>query len=257
MSMLQAVILGVVEGFTEFLPISSTAHLVIASKLLGVATSEFLKTFEISIQLGAIMAVVVFYYGIFLKHWETNKKILIAFLPTAAIGFIFYKIVKNIFLMNAYISIWALLVGGVFIILFEKYHKDSQARITSISNISYYQSFMIGLSQSLSIVPGVSRAAATIIGGMELVITRETMVEFSFLLAVPTMAAATGLDFVKSYHLFSGSDFLILAVGALVSFATALASISWLLKYVKKNTFIPFGIYRVGVALILLFSHII
>ncbi len=253
MTILQSIILGLVEGFTEFLPISSTAHLILTSKLLQLETSEFLKTFEIAIQLGTITAVGILYRNIFLKNWEANKKIVVAFLPTAIIGLAFYKIVKNVFLANPAISIWALLIGGVVIIIFEKFHHDDKATILDISGISYSKSFLIGLAQSVSIIPGVSRAAATIIGGLAMGIDRKTIVEFSFLLAVPTMIAATGLDLLKSYQSFSGADFLTLGAGFIVSFATAMVSISWLLKYIKKNNFTYFGIYRMIIALTFLF----
>jgi undecaprenyl-diphosphatase len=253
MTILQSIILGIVEGLTEFLPISSTAHLILASKLLGLKASEFLKTFEISIQMGAIASVVFLYRKTLISKWELNKKIITAFAPTALIGLIFYKAVKDIFLENHLISVYALLIGGFLIILFEFLYREKGGRTQDLNNITYRQALTIGLFQSIAIIPGVSRAAATIIGGMLSGIQRKTIVEFSFLLAVPTMAAATGLDLFKSAGEFSGADFVSLGVGFIVSFITATFSIKWLLKYIQNHNFTYFGIYRILAAIAFLF----
>ena len=181
MNLFQSIILGVVEGFTEFLPVSSTAHLILVSKIIGLKSSDFLKTFEISIHLGAIASVVFLYWKTLIHDWELNKKILAALIPTALIGAIFYKLVKNVFLENYLVSIYALLIGGVVIILFEMLHKEKESYVGELRNISYKQAIVIGFFQSISIIPGVSRAAATIIGGLSMRIKREIIVEFSFL----------------------------------------------------------------------------
>lgn len=253
MSFIHSIILGIMEGFTEFLPVSSTAHLILTSKLLHIDTSEFLKTFEISIQLGAITSVVFLYFKTFIKKWDINKKILVAFIPTGVIGLVFYKLVKDYFLVNPMISVYSLLVGGIFLILFELKYKDEKSNIEDLNQLTYSNSFLIGCCQSLSIIPGISRAAATMVGGMSLGIKRKTAVEFSFLLAVPTMLAATGLDIVKSYKLFTPANLSIIGVGFLVSFLTAILSISFLLKFIKNNNFIPFGIYRIILSLLFIF----
>lgn len=249
MTVLQSIILGIVEGITEFLPISSTGHLILFGKLLGVGDSDFTKSFEIAIQLGAILAVVVLYWRKFATANKAFwKNLALAFLPTAVIGFIFYKIIKYYFLGNAMLVVWALALGGVLLIVFEYWYKK-QGKNGS-GEISKKQAFIIGLVQSLSAVPGVSRSAATIVGGMLSGVDRQTIVEFSFLLAVPTMAAATGYDLLKSAGSFSFNQFYLLAIGFVVSFLVAMAAIKWLLNYVKNHTFTAFGIYRIVAAFI-------
>lgn len=256
-SQFSALILGLVEGFTEFLPISSTAHLILAARVLGISQSNFAKTFEIAIQSGAILAVVALYWRKFLNP-EILKKIVVAFIPTGILGLVFYKIVKNYLLGDIAVVLWALGIGGALLILFEylferKVGTESISTDVDIEKISYGRSFLVGAFQSVAMIPGVSRAAATIIGGMLLGIRRETIVEFSFLLAVPTLLAATGLDLLKSADAFSSSDFGILAIGFVASFLTAILSIKFLLRYIKRNTFTGFGVYRIALALAFLF----
>ncbi len=253
---LQVVILGIVEGVTEFLPISSTAHLILTSELLRIPQTNYQKSFEIAIQLGAILAVVVLYWRSFLVDWQTLKRVTIAFIPTGIIGLIFYKFAKQYLLGNTSVVLWALFLGGIFIIAFELLHREPQDQLLNpdigkdISEITYKQSFIIGLFQSIAIIPGVSRAAATIIGGLLLGLRRKTIVEFSFLLAVPTMLAATGLDLLKNYKEFSNSQFGYLALGFIASFTTAFFSIKFLLRYIKTHDFKSFGIYRIAIALL-------
>lgn len=252
MSMLtyiSSLIMGLVEGFTEFLPISSTAHLTLAAQLLGLAQSDFMKVFEVTIQSGAILAVVVLFWNKF-WDWETIKRLFVAFLPTGILGLLFFKIIEKYLLGNIGVTLAALLLGGIFLIVFERYHRAPYEGGT-IKSIDYRESFVIGLFQSISMIPGVSRSGATIVGGLLLGLSRELIVEFSFLLAVPTMLAATGLDVVKNLSLFSASNFSLLAVGFIASFITAIISIRFLLEYVRRHTFTAFGIYRV--ALVLLF----
>ncbi len=248
MNIIQSIILGVVEGITEFLPISSTGHLILASKLMGLKDSDFLKSFEIIIQFGSILAVVVLYWKKFFVDKETWKKVLTAFLPTAIIGFLLYKILKQYLLSNAVIVVWALFLGGVVLIAFELWYKKRAASATS--EISYKKSFVTGLVQALSIIPGISRSGATIVGGLAMGITRESIVEFSFLLAIPTMAAATGYDLLKTAGNFSFDQSWLLGVGFITSFVVAILSIKWFIKYIKNHSFISFGIYRIVVALL-------
>lgn len=242
-SLLHSVILGIVEGFTEFLPISSTAHLVLTSDILKIVQSDYAKTFEIAIQSGAILAVVALYWRKFLD-FEVLKRIIAAFIPTAVLGLIFYKIIKNNLIGDTGVILWALAIGGLFLILFEYLFKNKDT-ITDIKEISYKKAFGIGFFQAIAMIPGISRAAATIVGGMFLGIKRQAIVEFSFLLAVPTMLAATGLDLLKSSHQFSGSQFSILGTGFIVSFVMAIISIKFLLNYIKKHSFTAFGFYRI------------
>lgn len=255
MILFQVIILGIIEGLTEFLPISSTAHLVLTSKLLHLETSNFLKSFEISIQLGAIASVVFLYGKTLISKWNLNTKIVTAFIPTAIIGFIFYKIVKSVLLENYLISVYALFFGGMALIIFELFYREKESDIKELTDISYKQAVAIGLFQSISIIPGVSRAAATILGGMIVGIKRKTIVEFSFLLAIPTMVAATGLDFLKSVDVFSRTDISHIGVGFVVSFITAMISVKLLLRFVQNHNFTPFGIYRIIIAILFLIFY--
>jgi undecaprenyl-diphosphatase len=236
MTGIQAIILSIVEGITEFLPISSTGHMILASTLLKIQETDFVKSFEIIIQLGAILAVVILYWK---KLWVNNMRVFIAFIPTAIIGVVFYKYIKDVLLGNPWIVVWSLGVGGLLLILLEKFHTEKQ------KNMSLLDAFIIGCTQSLSIIPGVSRAAAAIAGALMLGVKRETAVEFSFLLAIPTMAAATGLDLLKSGRNFTGSQYELLAIGFIGAFITALIIVKWFIGFVKTHTFIPFGIYRI------------
>ncbi len=257
MTILQTIILGVVEGITEFLPISSTGHLILASRILGIADSDFLKSFEIIIQFGSILAVVVLYWK---KIWsggiEMWKKVLTAFVPTAIIGFLLYKILKHYLLGNVAVVLWALLLGGVILIVFEIWYKEKSTpkiddrTFSGWNEISYKKSFLTGVWQALAIIPGVSRSGATIVGGLAMGISRQAIVEFSFLLAIPTMAAASGYDLLKTGASFSGNQIYLLILGFVVSFLVALATIKWFISYIKTHSFISFGVYRIIVAVL-------
>ena len=252
MTILTAVVLGIVEGITEFLPISSTGHLILAEKLAGMQTTDMLESFDIVIQLGAILAVVVIYAKSLLRTPKIWLPIFVAFLPTAVIGLALHHILKTYLLGNTTVVALSLLMGGIVIIAFEAKYKERRGAVKRIEDVSLPTAIGIGLCQSIAIVPGVSRSAATIIGGMMLGVDRKTIVDFSFLLAIPTMAAATGYDLVKSAHAFSSHDALTLLVGFIVAFVTALIAIRWLLSFIRSHTFTPFGIYRVLVGLLFL-----
>ncbi len=249
MNIFDAGILGIVEGFTEFLPISSTGHLILATQLLGLPSTAFVKSFEICIQLGAILAVVVLYWRSFLSV-PLLKKLFVAFLPTAVIGLLLYHTLKTYLLGNLLVVLGSLFLGGVVLIVFEYFHKEQETAVAHTEDITYKQSFFIGLFQSIAIIPGISRSGATIVGGLMLGIRRTAIVEFSFLLAVPTMAAATGLDIVKNASSFASADLTSLAVGFIVSFVVALYAIRFLLSYIRKHSFTAFGIYRVIIAVV-------
>jgi undecaprenyl-diphosphatase len=248
MTLLQALILGVVEGLTEFLPISSTGHLILASRLLGLSQTEFQKSFEIAIQLGAIASVIILYWRQFLEP-AVLSRVLVAFVPTGAIGFALYHVVKTYLLGSDAVVLWALGLGGVVLIAFELLHKVDKDAIDEVTAIPYGKAFLIGVFQAISIIPGVSRAGATIVGGLILGLTRAAIVQFSFLLAVPTMLAATGYDLYKNASSFNASEFGVLAVGFVASFIVAWLSIKFLLAFVRTHTFIPFGVYRILVAI--------
>ena len=245
MSLLHAIILGIVEGITEFLPISSTAHLILASHLLRLAESEFVKSFEIIIQLGAILSVVVLYWSKF-WNWEVLKKLVVAVIPTGVIGLTVYKAIKGYLLGNVNVVLAALLVGGIVLILFERWRLQDRNDV-DFSEITYRKAFLIGLFQAIAVIPGVSRSAATIVGGSLIGVSKRTIVEFSFMLAVPTMLAATGLELVKGRAALAG-NYGILAVGFVVSFLTAIVAIKSFLGYIKKRDFSVFGWYRIALA---------
>lgn len=176
------------------------------------------------------------------------KRLAVAFVPTAIIGLALYSVVKTYFLGNPYVVVTALFVGGILLLIFEHFHTEGPEAVASPETITYKQSLLIGLFQSVAIIPGVSRSAATILGGLWIGISRVAIVEFSFLLAVPTMAAATGLDLVQNYQLFSSADISALAVGFGVSFLVAIIAIKFLLQYVRKHSFRAFGVYRILLA---------
>ena len=248
MSPFDAALLGVVEGISEFLPISSTGHLILASTLLGLSQTDVQKTFEIAIQLGAILAVVVYYWRRFFDT-ELLKKLIIAFIPTGLVGFLVYPFFKAALNGNSQIVVWSLIIGGIALIVFDRFKREESGTIESLT---YAQCAQIGLIQSVAIIPGVSRSAATIVGGELLGMSRVAVVEFSFLLAVPTMIAATGYDLLKQAHAFSSSDIGLLAIGAIAAFVVALGSIHWLLAFVRTHGFTSFGVYRILVALLFL-----
>lgn len=255
MDFLQAIVLGIVEGLTEFLPISSTGHLILATKLLGITSTDFVKSFEIFIQSGAILAVIFFYWTTLMSRKDLLLKIFTAFIPTAIIGLIFYSFIKTYLLGNVTVVLWSMFLGGIALILIEiwlkKHPNLKESNESELGAITYRQSFLIGLVQSISIIPGVSRSAASIIGGMAFGLSRKHAVEFSFLLAVPTLMAATGLDLVKTNFSFSSNEWMLLSVGFIVSFIVSALSIKLLIAYVKKYTFVPFGVYRIVISIIL------
>jgi len=256
MSLFQALILGIVEGITEFLPISSTGHMILVSEVLKITSSDFVKSFEIFIQLGAIAAVAVLYFRKFFVSFKYILKLLVAFLPTAVLGLIFYKTIKTYLLGSQAVVLWALLLGGIFLIVFELIYKEKTGAVEDPAGITYGQAFAIGLFQSVAMIPGVSRAAATIVGGLILGMKRKAIVEFSFMLAVPTMAAATGLDLIKSSGSLHSADLGLLAAGFVSAFIVAIISIKFLISFIKNHTFVWFGIYRVVIAVIFYLAFI-
>lgn len=252
MTWIDSIILGVIEGITEFLPISSTGHLILASKLLGLETTPFLTSFQIAIQLGAIAAVVLLYWKSFLD-FRFLTKLFVAFLPTGLVGFLVYPYVKGFLLGNSMVVVVSLFVGGIVLIVFELFHKEKPESLEGPKQITYTQALIVGCFQSVAIIPGVSRSAATIIGGLIAGMRRVTIVEFSFLLAVPTMLAATGYDLLKSGDTFSFDDIGLLAIGFITAFVVAALSMRFLIALVKRYTFIPFGIYRIVLAILFFF----
>jgi undecaprenyl-diphosphatase len=255
LDLLSAIILAVVEGLTEFLPVSSTGHLILAATLLNVAQTPFVKSFELALEFGSILAVVVLYWRLFL-NLEVLKRLVVAFVPTGIVGLAIYRFFKDVLLGNQIVVLWALLLGGIFIVLFEWRYKE-RSKIDDIAKIPYVHCLLIGMCQAISVVPGVSRSAPTIMAGLALGMKRQTIVLFSFLLAVPTMVAASGFDLLMSYNEFSSGQVDILAVGFVTSFLVALPAIKYFLEYVKKNNFIPFGVYRILLVVVFFFLVIV
>lgn len=249
MDIFQVIILGIVEGVTEFLPISSTGHLILASHLLGVAKTEFLSSFEIAIQLGAVLSILFLYGRSHLLKIDILKKISVAFLPTALVGLVFYRFIKTHLIGNESVVLLALGIGGVLMIVFELKLKARESGGGAVDSISYRQAFLVGVFQTIAIIPGVSRSAATVIGGRFLGLNMKGALEFSFLLAFPTMLAATGLDLVKNAHLFSLPEIGLLFLGCAISFSVAVLSIKFLITFVRKHSFTSFGVYRILLAL--------
>jgi len=245
---LNAILLAVVEGLTEFLPVSSTGHLILAAAILGIPQTGFVKSFELAIQFGAILSVVASYWRFFLD-FQVLKRLFVAFLPTGVVGFVFYRIFKEFLLGNLQIVLWALLLGGVFLIVFELLY-DEKPRTEELDRIPYRHCLLIGAFQALSIIPGVSRSAPTIVGGLAIGMKRRTIVLFSFLLAVPTMVAATAFDLIESAAEFSSNQIGVLVLGFTASFLVALVTIRLFLNYVQNHNFIIFGVYRIVIAIL-------
>jgi len=245
-----ALILGIVEGLSEFLPISSTGHLILASALLKLQQTDSHKVFEVTIQSGAMLAVVFIYFKRLSTSPELLKKLCVGFLPTGVLGFLLYKLVKTLF-QPSLVS-YMLIVGGIAFIAIELFMKRRQPSVEETGDVTYRQAFTIGLIQSLSMVPGVSRSGATIMGGLLCGLNRKVATEFSFLLALPTMLAATCYDIYKNHAVFQMSDIQNIVVGFITSFIFAVISIKALLRFVTSNTFISFGIYRIVVGVLFL-----
>ena len=251
MDIFQAIIIGIIEGFTEFLPISSTGHMIVASRFLGIEESEVVKAYEVIIQLSAIFAVAIIYRDKFhIKYIELWKKIIIAFLPLAIIGFILKDYIKMLFSVEIVAIMF--IVGGVIFLIVEKFYKEKDNSIKDISDISYKQSILIGLAQVLSLIPGTSRAGATIIGGLLVGLNREMSASFSFLLAIPVMGAVSGYDILKHYSEFENANLTAFIIGFIVSFVVAYITIKLFLSFLNRFTFVAFGIYRIVFGIFLL-----
>ena len=258
MNLLQVVVMALVEGITEFLPISSTGHLILTAKLLNIAQTDFVKSFEIIIQLGAILAIVVLYFKKFVKDYQTWIRLVVAFIPTGIIGLTVYGALKRYLLGNLIIDVIALFIGGIFMIVLEKYFASKQSSTIPIAKLSLGRSLLIGLTQSIALIPGVSRAGATIYGALFVGLNRKSATEFSFLLAVPTMLAASLFDTLKSKDIILQSQNLApLCLGFILSFVSALITVKWLVGYVQKHNFIVFGVYRMVLAIVFLIFAIL
>jgi len=246
MNVLDVLIIGLVEGLTEFLPVSSTGHMILTAYLLRLENTAFLKSFEVAIQLGAILAVMFIYYRRLLTGWAIYQRLLVAFLPTAVIGFLMYKTIKG-YLFNATVVSVSLIIGGVILIALDRWLMRQQAQFDELEAMPLKNAFWIGVIQCFSMVPGTSRAAATIIGGALNGCDKKQATEFSFLLAIPTMLAATAYDLLKTGAHFSTQEYGFLALGSVVAFVSAWLAVRLFLKLVVRFGFAGFGIYRIVV----------
>ena len=251
MNIIQAIILAIIEGITEYLPISSTGHMIIGASLMGIANNPFTKIFEVNIQFGAIIAVLFLYWKRFFQSFDFYLKLLVAFIPAAIFGFLLNDFIDSI-LENVWVVATSLLLGGIILVFIDKYFENKETK----ENASFKNSFLIGLFQCLAMIPGVSRSAASIIGGMFQGLSRKSAAEFSFFLAVPTMFAASGYKLLKGYkngdlH-FDSSELLLLGIGNLVAFIVAIVAIKFFIGFLQKHGFKVFGYYRIALGLILL-----
>jgi undecaprenyl-diphosphatase len=255
MQIIDSVILGVIEGFTELLPISSTGHLIVASEFLGLKQDSMNKAYEVIIQFAAILAVILNYPDKFsIKKIELWKKLILAFIPIGAIGFLFSHQIKAMFSIEIVAIMF--IIGGIVFLIVEKFYDEKKSHITDVEQVTYKQALYIGIAQIFALIPGTSRAGSTIIGAMLVGLNRKASAEFSFLLAFPVMCATTGYDIVKHYKDFNDANLIILGIGFVVAFIVAFLTIKLFLKFLQNFTFVAFGIYRIifGVTLLLIFT---
>jgi undecaprenyl-diphosphatase len=248
MTYVEAIIIAIVEGITEFLPVSSTGHMIITQSILGIPYTDFVKAFTINIQFGAILSVIILYWRRFFQSVDFYFKLFVAFIPAAIIGFLLGDYIDAL-LENVIVVAVSLLVGGVFLLFVDNWFKNSDDKQ---EKVTFMQALKIGLFQCIAMIPGVSRSAATIVGGMSQKLSRKHAAEFSFFLAVPTMFAASAYKLVKSYEVFNASNIKLLIVGNVVAFVVAILAIRTFIGFLQKHGFRAFGIYRIILGLIIL-----
>jgi len=255
MTITQALILAVVEGLTEFLPVSSTGHMIIVSSLMGISSDEFTKIFTVNIQFGTILSVVVLYYKRFFKSIQFYFLLLAAFIPAAILGFLLGDFIDSL-LENVVVVACMLILGGIFFLFLDKLFppkaENEKLESDQVSSLSYVKSFIIGCFQCLALVPGVSRAAATIVGGLSQGLNRKNAAEFSFFLAVPTMFAASAYKLLKDHAFINQDNINLLLIGNVVGFIVALIAIKGFISFVTKRGFALFGYYRIVLGLVVL-----
>jgi undecaprenyl-diphosphatase len=247
MTWLEAIIISIVEGITEFLPISSTGHMILTEGILGMKTNDFVKAFIINIQFGAILSVVVLYWKHFFQSVSFYLKLFVAFIPAAVLGFILNDYIDTL-LENVYVVSVTLILGGIVLLFIDKWFNKTSEDQT----VSYPTAFKIGLFQCISMIPGVSRSAATIIGGMTQKLTRKTAAEFSFFLAVPTMFAASGYKLMTNYKAITSENIDILIAGNIIAFIVAMIAIKYFITFLTKHGFKLFGYYRIVLGIVIL-----
>lgn len=251
MTYFQALLIAIIEGLTEFLPISSTGHMILADSLMNIHDRKFAETFEIVIQLGAILAVLFLYIKRFFVGINIYLKLFVAFLPTGIIGLLAYKTIK-LYLFNPYVVSVSLIIGGIVLLFLDKWSSKKESEYKEIEDISYINAAKIGLFQCISMIPGVSRSAATIFGGIFSGFNRKQAAEFSFLLAIPTMFAASGYDLLKEKDNIHSNDITILCFGGLIAFIVAFFAVKGFVAFLNKYGFKHFGYYRIALGILFL-----
>ena len=252
MDVFHSVILGLVEGATEFLPISSTGHLIVVSQWLGMEQTEGNKAFEVIIQLAAILAVVANYKERFtFKHFRLWCQVFVAFLPVAIVGFLFRHQIKAMFSVSVVATMF--IVGGVIFLLTERWIKHKSPSVESLEDLTFKQALWVGIAQIFALIPGTSRAGSTIVGALLVGLSRKASAEFSFLLALPVMMAASGYDLLSNYKEFSGEQWMPLAIGFVVAFLSAFVVMKLFMVFLQRFTFVAFGWYRIVFGGLLLF----
>lgn len=251
MTIFDSIVLGIIEGITEFLPISSTGHMIVVGDWLGIANTDTNQAFEVIIQVAAILAVIANYKEKFHpRFFELWVKVAVAFLPIGLIGFLLSDVVKALFSVTIVGVMF--IIGGIIFIAVERYYQEEACPTVDVNDVSMKQAMWIGFAQIFALVPGTSRAGATIIGAMLVGLNRKTCAEFSFLLGLPVLAAASGYDLLKHYQDFTSADFTNLAVGFVTAFIVAYFVIKLFINFLAKFTFVGFGVYRILFGLLLL-----
>ena len=253
MTLLHAIILAIVEGLTEYLPVSSTGHIILASAFLGINENEFVKDYTVIVQFGAILSVVALYWRDLLRSFELYKKLFVAFLPAAVIGFTLKDPIQSL-LGSVTVVAWSLLIGGIFLLFIDKWlaKKDLGNQLRSTDQLTLKDSLIIGVAQCAALIPGVSRSASTIVGGLVRNLDRKTAAEFSFLLAVPTLGAATAYKLLKIAPQITSADITVIVVGNIASFIVGAITIKTFVKYLSRYGFKVFGYYRIIVGSLIL-----
>ncbi len=252
MDIFQAIILGIIEGLTEFLPISSTGHLIVAANWMGMEQTEANAAFEVIIQLAAILAVVFNYKDKFsFDKLDLWIKVFISFLPIAIVGLLFSHQIKALFSVKVVAIMF--IVGGIVFLILEHFYKEEKHTTTEVEDVTFKQSIWIGIAQVFAVIPGTSRAGSTIVGALLTGLSRKAAAEYSFLLAIPVMVAASGHDLLKHYKEFSDANFIALGVGFVTAFIVAYLTMMFFIKFLEKFTFVAFGIYRILFGILLLF----
>ena len=248
MTIFDSIILGIVEGITEYLPVSSTAHLFLTGKMLGLEQTEFLTAYQIIIQIAPIFSVMLIYRERLLQSMSLWMKLIIAFIPTGAVGLLFHNQIEAMFSATSTVAL--MILTGIAFLAIEFFYRERDHHIGDLENISIKQALYIGFFQTLSLVPGISRSGTTILGAMLVGLKREVAMTFSFLLAIPTMGAASGYVLLKEFHVLSFDHFWLLVVGFIVSFVVGWIAVKGFLSIVSRYNFTPFGIYLVAAGML-------